>query len=156
MTPMIDICLFVFLLQTPDAGVSRIDDKEMQQRIVKTVDCFISEEEVKKALLEKKGENNFTRSVSIEVVVDKAGKVESAKLVRGNPIQEKAAIECVKQWVFRAVGQRYKGNVIVIFKPKVSKATSIHFDLQPRLTLHGARDGLANMRIRPQSPVSPS
>ena len=81
----------------------------MKARIEKAVDPIYPEE-----ALEKK----VAGAVLLEVVVDKAGKVETVKVIKGHPLLDKAATECVKKWIFKATESKYKGDVLVVFKPK--------------------------------------
>ena len=53
--------------------------------------------------------------VKIEVEVNPAGSVTSAKMVGGNPVFETSAIAAVKQWKFEAAQSASKGVITVEF-----------------------------------------
>jgi TonB family protein len=53
--------------------------------------------------------------VKMEVVVDPAGAVTSAKMIGGNPVFESSAIEAVKQWKFEPAQITSKTVVVMEF-----------------------------------------
>ena len=53
--------------------------------------------------------------VKIEVEVNSAGSVTSAKMVGGNPVFETSALQAVKQWKFEAAQGATKGVITVEF-----------------------------------------
>jgi TonB family protein len=53
--------------------------------------------------------------VKVEVVVNAAGLVTSAKIVGGNPVFETSAIEAVKQWKFEPASTVTKGVIVLDF-----------------------------------------
>lgn len=55
--------------------------------------------------------------VKVEVMVNAAGSVTSAKVVGGNPVFEASAIEAVKQWKFESAPAATKGVVTLDFTP---------------------------------------
>ena len=58
---------------------------------------------------------HLSGKVKLEVMVNPAGAVTSAKLMGGNPVFEAAAIEAVKQWKFEAAQSGSKGVVVLEF-----------------------------------------
>ncbi len=58
---------------------------------------------------------HLSGKVKIEVEVNPAGSVTSAKMVGGNPVFETAAISAVKQWKFEAAQSASKGVITVEF-----------------------------------------
>jgi TonB family protein len=58
---------------------------------------------------------HLTGKVKLEVVVTAAGSVSSAKLVGGNPVFERSAIDAVKQWKFEAAPKETKSLVVLEF-----------------------------------------
>ena len=58
---------------------------------------------------------HLSGKVRVEVVVNPAGSVTSAKLVGGNPVFESSAIEAVKQWKFEPAQNATKGVIILEF-----------------------------------------
>jgi len=58
---------------------------------------------------------HLSGKVKIEVEVDPAGSVASAKMVGGNPVFETAAINAVRQWKFVASQGASKGVITVEF-----------------------------------------
>jgi TonB family protein len=53
--------------------------------------------------------------VKLEVVITTGGSVKAARLVGGNPVFEKNAIEAVKQWRFEAAPTETKTVVVLEF-----------------------------------------
>ena len=53
--------------------------------------------------------------VKVEVVITRGGTVTSAKLVGGNPVFEKSAVEAVKQWRFEAADKETKAVILLEF-----------------------------------------
>jgi TonB family protein len=49
----------------------------------------------------------------VEVTVDAKGKVEAIKAISGHRLLQQAAVDCVKQWKFRATGKQYTGVLVV-------------------------------------------
>jgi len=58
---------------------------------------------------------HLTGKVKIEVAVNPAGAVTSAKLVGGNPVFETSAVDAVKQWKFEPAATATKGIVVLEF-----------------------------------------
>ena len=58
---------------------------------------------------------HLTGKVKVEVVVNPAGAVTSAKVVGGNPVFEASAIDAVKQWKFEPASTVTKGVVTLDF-----------------------------------------
>lgn len=58
---------------------------------------------------------HLSGKVKIEVEVNPAGTVISAKMVGGNPVFETAAIQAVKQWKFEAAQATTKGVITLEF-----------------------------------------
>jgi TonB family protein len=107
MLRLIPLCIFTMLIQGMTSDASTVGTEEMKKRIVKSVECPLPQEAI---------DQRVTGRVLIEVVVDKEGKVEATKVINGHPLLDKAATDCVKQWKFRATGERYKGQVAFSFK----------------------------------------
>lgn len=53
--------------------------------------------------------------VKLEVVIAPGGSVKSAKLVGGNPVFEKSAIDAVKQWRFEVAEKETKAVILLEF-----------------------------------------
>jgi TonB family protein len=53
--------------------------------------------------------------VRLEVVVTAGGAVNAAKLVGGNPVFEKSAVEAVKQWRFEPAQKETKAIIVLEF-----------------------------------------
>lgn len=58
---------------------------------------------------------HLSGKVRVEVVINAAGAVVSAKLVGGNPVFEVSAIDAVKQWKFEPTQTTTKGVVVLEF-----------------------------------------
>ena len=58
---------------------------------------------------------HLTGRVKVEVSINPAGSVTSAKLVGGNPVFESSAIEAVKQWKFEAAASATKTVIVLEF-----------------------------------------
>ena len=58
---------------------------------------------------------HLSGKVKIEVEVNPAGTVTSAKMVGGNPVFETSAIQAVKQWKFETAQGATKGVITVEF-----------------------------------------
>lgn len=58
---------------------------------------------------------HLTGKVKVEVTVNPAGSVTSAKLVGGNPVFESSAVDTVKQWKFEASTAVTKELVVLEF-----------------------------------------
>lgn len=58
---------------------------------------------------------HLTGKVKVEVVINPAGAVISAKMAGGNPVFETAAIQAVKQWKFESATSTTKGVITLEF-----------------------------------------
>lgn len=58
---------------------------------------------------------HLSGKVKIEVEVNPAGSVTSAKMVGGNPVFETSAIQAVKQWKFETAQSATRGVITVEF-----------------------------------------
>jgi len=58
---------------------------------------------------------HLSGKVKVEVVINPAGTVTSAKLVGGNPVFETSAVDAVKQWRFEAAAAASKVIVVLEF-----------------------------------------
>lgn len=58
---------------------------------------------------------HLSGKVRIEVEVNPAGSVTSAKMVGGNPVFETSAVQAVKQWKFETAPSATKGVITVEF-----------------------------------------
>jgi protein TonB len=58
---------------------------------------------------------HLSGKVKIQVEVNPAGTVISAKMIGGNPVFENAAIQAVKQWKFEAAQSATKGVITLEF-----------------------------------------
>jgi len=58
---------------------------------------------------------HLSGKVKIEVEVNSAGSVTSAKMVGGNPVFEGSAVQAVKQWKFETAPSATKGVITVEF-----------------------------------------
>jgi len=58
---------------------------------------------------------HLSGKAKVEVLVNAAGTVMSAKFVGGNPVFETSAVEAVKQWKFEPSAGPSKGTVVVEF-----------------------------------------
>jgi len=58
---------------------------------------------------------HLSGKVKLEVVVAPGGSVKSAKLVGGNPVFEKSAIDAAKQWRFEAGDKETKETILLEF-----------------------------------------
>ncbi len=58
---------------------------------------------------------HLTGKVKVEVLINPAGTVTSAKLVGGNPVFETTALDTVKQWRFESAPTATKGVVVLEF-----------------------------------------
>ena len=58
---------------------------------------------------------HLTGKVKVEVLIAANGSVKSAKLVGGNPVFEKNAIEAVQQWRFESAQSETKTVVVLEF-----------------------------------------
>jgi TonB family protein len=56
---------------------------------------------------------HLTGKVKVEVVVSAHGSVTSARLVGGNPVFERSAIDAVKQWKFEPAEQETKVVIVL-------------------------------------------
>jgi TonB family protein len=57
----------------------------------------------------------LTGKVKVEVMVSPKGGVTSARLVGGNPVFEKSALDAVKQWRFEPGDQETKVAIVLEF-----------------------------------------
>jgi TonB family protein len=58
---------------------------------------------------------HLTGKVKLEAVVSARGSVTSAKLVGGNPVFEKSAVEAIKQWRFEPADKDTKTVLVLEF-----------------------------------------
>jgi TonB family protein len=58
---------------------------------------------------------HLTGKVKVEIVINPAGSVTSARLVGGNPVFEKNAVDAVKQWKFEAAQKETKAVILLEF-----------------------------------------
>ncbi len=58
---------------------------------------------------------HLSGKVKVDVDVNAAGSVTSAKMVGGNPVFEVSAIEAVKQWKFESAQTATKGVITIEF-----------------------------------------
>jgi TonB family protein len=58
---------------------------------------------------------HLSGKVKVEVVVNAAGTVTSAKFVGGNPVFETSSVDAVKQWKFEPASVASKGTIILEF-----------------------------------------
>jgi len=58
---------------------------------------------------------HVTGKVKLEIVITAGGTVKSARLLGGNPVFEKSAIEAVKQWRFETAPTETKATVVLEF-----------------------------------------
>lgn len=58
---------------------------------------------------------HLSGKVKIEVEVNPAGSVTSAKMVGGNPVFETSAVQAVRQWKFETAQNATKGVITVEF-----------------------------------------
>jgi TonB family protein len=58
---------------------------------------------------------HLSGKVKLELVVLPAGAVKSAKLVGGNPVFERNAVEAAKQWRFEAAAKETKETILLEF-----------------------------------------
>jgi len=58
---------------------------------------------------------HLSGKVKVEVVINPAGAVVSAKLVGGNPVFESSAVEAVKQWKFETAASTTKSVILLEF-----------------------------------------
>jgi TonB family protein len=58
---------------------------------------------------------HVTGKVKLEVVIAASGAVNTARLVGGNPIFEKNAVEAVKQWRFEPAQKETKATFVLEF-----------------------------------------
>ncbi len=107
------ILLLAFIGQNVNLPIPRVGDQEMKKRIILAVYAYYPEE--------AKGQN-VPDKVLVEIVVNKEGKVEAAKVVQGHPILDDAATHYVRIWKFKPSGAKYSGRVFVSFTWKMIKA----------------------------------
>ncbi|HET9407513.1 MAG TPA: energy transducer TonB [Candidatus Sulfotelmatobacter sp.] len=53
--------------------------------------------------------------VKLEILIDRAGVVRTAKMLGGNPVFEQSAIETVKQWRFEPADKETKAVILLDF-----------------------------------------
>lgn len=58
---------------------------------------------------------HLTGKVKVEININPAGAVTSAKLIGGNPVFELSAVEAVKQWKFEPAQISSKGVIVLEF-----------------------------------------
>jgi len=58
---------------------------------------------------------HLTGKVKVEININPAGAVTSAKLIGGNPVFELSAVEAVKQWKFEPAQIPSKGVIVLDF-----------------------------------------
>ena len=58
---------------------------------------------------------HLSGKVKVEVVINSAGAVTAARLVGGNPVFEKNAVDSVKQWKFEPAQKETKAVILVEF-----------------------------------------
>jgi TonB family protein len=58
---------------------------------------------------------HLSGKVRLELVITPGGSVKSAKLVGGNPVFEKSAIDAAKQWRFEAAEKETKAVILLEF-----------------------------------------
>ena len=58
---------------------------------------------------------HVTGKVKVEVVITASGSVKSARMIGGNPVFEKSALEAVKQWKFESAPSDTTGVVVLEF-----------------------------------------
>jgi TonB family protein len=58
---------------------------------------------------------HLSGKVKLELVIAPGGSVKSAKLMGGNPVFEKSAIDAAKQWRFEAADKETKETVLLEF-----------------------------------------
>jgi TonB family protein len=58
---------------------------------------------------------HLSGKVKVEVVINSAGAVTAAKLVGGNPVFERNAVDSVKQWKFEPTQKETKAVILVEF-----------------------------------------
>jgi TonB family protein len=58
---------------------------------------------------------HLSGKVKLEVVITPSGSVKSAKLIGGNPVFEKNAIEAARQWRFEAASKETQAVILLEF-----------------------------------------
>ena len=58
---------------------------------------------------------HLTGKVKLEIVIAAGGTVTAARLVGGNPVFEKSAVDAVKQWRFEPDQQQTKAAIVLEF-----------------------------------------
>jgi TonB family protein len=58
---------------------------------------------------------HLSGKVKLELVITAGGSVKSAKLMGGNPVFEKSAVDAAKQWRFEAAAKETKAVVLLEF-----------------------------------------
>jgi protein TonB len=58
---------------------------------------------------------HLSGKVKLELVIAPGGSVKSAKLVGGNPVFEKSAVDAAKQWRFETAQQETKAVILLEF-----------------------------------------
>jgi TonB family protein len=96
----VSVLLFSFL------GAAPAQDQEQARKVVAKAAPFYPEMARKMHL---------TGKVKLEVAIAAHGSVTAARLIGGNPVFEKSAVDAVKQWRFEPADKETKAVVVLEF-----------------------------------------